>query len=96
MLARKLQEEENFKSSKATTKLRNLTEPSAAVGGIDNEAHRAHHKSSPPNFGGTSAGISYGSPQTGGNLVDIMGEQMAQQIQEDEMVSELFDIYIAV
>ena len=87
-LARQLQEEEESKvkekrRKKKHQKFRHLTEPtSLASMAADN--YRAHHNSSPPQFG--QGGSSSGSPQSGGGLVDIMGEQMAQQLQENELV----------
>lgn len=94
-LARRLQEEEDSRGAAGTAggeggkklrrkgrqKFRHFTEPDPlAVMAADN--CRVHHNSSPPQLGTLE-----GSPQTGGGLVDIMGEQMAQQIQEAEVVS---------
>lgn len=84
-LARRLQEEEDSKVGKRRQKkhhkFRHLTEPSS-LAVIAAENYRAHHNSSPPQ----SKGALGSSPQTGGGLMDIMGEQMAQQVQEAEVV----------
>ena len=83
-LARRLQEEEDSKAGKHRKKhhkFRHLTEPSS-LAVIAAENYRAHHNSSPPQWKGALGT----SPQTGGGLADIMGEQMAQQVQEAEVV----------
>ena len=87
-LARRLQEEEESKvrgnpGLKRLSKLRHSTEPSP-LATLAAENFRTHHNSSPPQVG-ASDDIS-GSPQTGGGLLDIMGEQMAQQVQENQLV----------
>ena len=84
-LARRLQKEEDSKAGrhhqKKHHKFRHLTEPSS-LAVMATEKYRAHHNSSPPQLKGTLSS----SPQTGGGLTDIMGEQMAQQVQEAEVV----------
>ena len=89
-LARRLQEEEDSKAGgkhggKKHHKFRHFTEP-ASLTVMAAEIYRAHHNSSPPQLGPSGKGALGSSPQTGGGLTDIMGEQMAQQIQEDEVV----------
>ena len=81
-LARRLQEEEDSKAGKVHRKKhRHLTEPSS-LAAIATESYRVHHNSSPPQLKGALSS----SPQTGGGLTDIMGEQMAQQVQEADVV----------
>ena len=72
-------------------KFRHLTEPSS-LAVIVAENYRAHHNSSPPHWKGALGS----SPQDGGGLIDIMGEQMARQVQEAEVVRSTYMYKVSV
>ena len=87
-LARRLQEEEDSKAGgrrgqRKKQKFRHQTEPNSLVA-IATENYRAHHNSSPPQWGPKGAVTS--SPQTVGGLESIINEQMAWKVHGDEVV----------
>ena len=71
---------------KTHKKMRHMTEPTS-LASMAAEKYQAHHSLLSPQFGhGGPKNIVTGSPQSGGGLIDIMDEQMALQLQENELV----------